>query len=95
MKSPESSATDLLFLGQNKLPPFKLSPYVTRSTVSAEVLRSPEVDVVLQMLPHKCQKEGKNHFCSLPHAAGHSLLLTPVELFVAHEDSLLTSDLSM
>lgn len=36
--------------------------------MSAEVLRSPEVDM---MLPHKFQKEGKNCICSLPGAPGH------------------------
>ena len=43
------------------------------------VLGSPELDTVLQKLSHKCQPEGKNHFCSLPltfllttqRAAGH------------------------
>lgn len=70
-----------VFLRWNKPASFNLPSYCTCSTMSVLplVLGSSELDVVLQMLSHKCQPEGKNHFCSLlvtflvpaQHAAGH------------------------
>lgn len=77
MWSTENSATGFLFLGQNKLPPFKLSPYVTGCWGAEEPRSGHGTPNAASQVP-----KGREESFLQPSRCSWLLLLTHVQLFV-------------